>query len=96
MHKLGAWYTPFYHAGQPTIQTLEVALTQRRQDHTTFSIRSRILLLQMYFDAFLEDQSQPPTFLLDYSYAFEKQLRRNKSFPPKNKTAIQKTIQYIP
>ncbi len=84
-----------FHTKHSNAQALELALHQRGNDLTTFSVRSRILLLQLYFEDFLNQEGQDINFLLARSEAFGKQLRRKRSFPQKNRTAILRMLYYL-
>ncbi len=90
----GLSYTSYASSG--TVDpNFERSLSQRKRDLTSFHLRSKSLLLTVYFDKVSKDLSSDGDFLLDYTYAFEKQLQREKNFPPQKSEAIKKRVQYV-
>ncbi len=90
----GLSYTSYTSSGTVD-QDFERSLSQRKRDLTSFHLRSKSLLLTVYFDKVSKDLSSDGSFLLDYTYAFEKQLQREKHFPPQKSEAIKKRVQYV-
>ena len=93
-HNWGRAFVAFHsHRADP--HELELTLHQRGNDLTTFSVRSRILLLQMYFEELRDPGTRDANFLLARCEAFAKLVRRKRSFPEKNRTAILRTLRYL-
>ena len=93
-HNWGRAFVAF-HSRRANPHELELTLHQRGNDLTTFSVRSRILLLQMYFEELRDPGARDANFLLARCEAFAKLVRRKRSFPEKNRTAILRTLRYL-
>ena len=72
---------------------MELKLSQQKQDRTIFSLRTKVLLLQIRFDNFLAEKKVGLQWL-DFSLAFEKQLVRNRNFSAKRLLGFKKFVQY--
>ncbi|MEM9920109.1 MAG: hypothetical protein AAF990_18580 [Bacteroidota bacterium] len=83
----------FYNQGKRDLSQLELKLSQQKQDRTIFSLRTKVLLLQIRFDNFLAEKKVGLQWL-DFSLAFEKQLVRNRNFSAKRLQGFKKFVQY--
>ncbi len=83
-----------YYQKQNLPKHLNISLTQHRRKNTSFSIRAKILLLQIRFDEFIDSAIKSDFFLLDFMAAFEKQINRDKVFSKIKNDAIKNLIQF--
>lgn len=82
-----------YEADGKIDSDLEKVLAQRKKDYTSFYFRTKNLLLNNYFDYYLAYPEEDYDFFLDYTYAFEKAIRRNDAFSEKQLASFRISVQ---
>ncbi len=84
-----------YHIRRPEDwKALEIKLSQWRSGLNSFSIRAKVLLIQMRFDHFVENKNKDYQ-LIDFSLAFEKQISRDQNFSRKRLQSIKRFVQFV-
>ncbi len=83
-----------YKQGTKKVEDLANKLNDHSRAHTVFSLRIRVLITQVLFDAYHRDENDMDEKFIHYIDAFEKKIERESNYPEKQLVGLKAFNKY--